>query len=264
MKNKNLILIFKVFTIIFISGFIPISVSALADSDEEIYTFRFENCTVADALREISSKSGINIISNNIITKEILSKSYTGKRLVKIISDLLRGENCAVVWNFNNGNLDSIGLYTYDEESSKGQQAVSRRISSPASNARSYSPGTRSSSRSAATRLNRSYSGSDNIKTDHNNTGIRTNNRSNNNLPNFRSSDNNNRSTRVSTQRNRGSGTSRYTTNKRKTIDNEKGSRLDEQEEVETVEDGASSAAPPEPAPEKYNGLEPPPMPPGM
>ncbi len=259
MKNKNIVLNFTVFTVILISVFFQIPVSALADGERETYTFRFENCTVADALKEISLKSGINIISNSIITKEILSKSYTDKNLDKIISDLLRGENCAVVWNYNNGTLDSIGLYTYNDKDSKGISAGTRRTGSSPANRTTVSS---SSRRSSASRSARTFNELNNTRSGSNNTGTGSNNRINNRLPNYRTSDNKNTSERVNTKRNSASGTSRYTANKRKTTENTTGSSSDESEDVAVEEE--TSSTPPEPAPEKYNGLEPPPMPPGM
>jgi hypothetical protein len=258
MKNKNIALIIRIYTVILISAFFPISVSALADSGEETFSFRFENCTVTDALIEISQKSGINIISNSIIKKEIVSKSYTDKRLDKIISDLLRGENCAVVWNYSNGSLDSIGLYTYNEEDSKrttGSNRVSRSVSN--SSRVSSSPRT-----AAVNRSNRFINELNNAGNNTDNAIIQSNKRSNNSLPNNSASDNKNISKRVSTRRNTVSDTSRYSGNKRQTVSSSTDSSSGDKEE-ETVEDETSSEVT-EPDTDKYNGLEPPPMPPGM
>jgi hypothetical protein len=44
--------------------------------------------------------------------------------LDRILADLLRGESCALVWNYSNGNLSSIGLYTFEKDS----KAISRRF----------------------------------------------------------------------------------------------------------------------------------------
>jgi hypothetical protein len=84
------------------------------------YSFRFENCTISEALREISQKSGVTIILKSDINKTIQGKSYNNRTLDKIITDLLRGENCAVVWNYNKGILASIGLYTFEKDGKGG------------------------------------------------------------------------------------------------------------------------------------------------
>ncbi|MBN1904401.1 MAG: DUF4974 domain-containing protein [Deltaproteobacteria bacterium] len=90
----------------------------------DTYTFRFDNCTISEALREISQKSGVTIILKSDINKTIQGKSYTNRTLDRIINDLMRGENCAVVWNYSKGILASIGLYTFEKDS----KLVSRRF----------------------------------------------------------------------------------------------------------------------------------------
>ena len=258
---KNLVLIITVFTVILLSGFFPISVSALADSGRDTFSFRFENTTVSDALREISKKSGINIISNSIIKKQILSKSYTDKRLDKIISDLLRGENSAVVWNYNNGSLDSIGVYIPEEDKNQGKTSGPGRISRSAGNRPSVA---RSTPNINPGRPNSSFNDLGSSR-EENNRIIRSN-RINNNLPNYPTSDNKNISKRVNTQRRTVSGRSSSTTtntNNRRSTNNKTDSRSEEEEEKDTPEENTPPEIP-EPDTEEYHGLEPPPMPPGL
>ncbi|NLA74851.1 MAG: DUF4974 domain-containing protein [Deltaproteobacteria bacterium] len=115
-KNKQLYLIIMVHTLL-LCAFLPGLGFASTDSTDKTYSFRFENCTISEALREISQKSGITIIVKSEINKIIKGKSYTDKTLDKILTDLLRGESSAVVWNYSNGSLASIGLYTFEKDS---------------------------------------------------------------------------------------------------------------------------------------------------
>ena len=105
MKNKKLILFLTTCTVIIIIAFLGTPVSALSGNSRNTFSFSFQNCTVSDALKKISEKSGIDILSNSSFKKEILRKSYVNKSLDSIIADLLRGENCAVIWNYNGGSL---------------------------------------------------------------------------------------------------------------------------------------------------------------
>ncbi len=109
----SLIIIHTVLLIFILSG----TNFASAGRTMETYSFRFENCTISEALREISQKSGVTIILKSDINKTIQGKSYTNRTLDRIIADLLRGENCAVVWNYSKGILASIGLYTFEKDS---------------------------------------------------------------------------------------------------------------------------------------------------
>jgi hypothetical protein len=111
--HTSLIIIHTVLLFCILSG----SNFASAGRAVETYSFRFENCTISEALREISQKSGVTILLKSDINKTIQGKSYTNRTLDRIIADLFRGENCAVVWNYNKGILASIGLYAFDKDS---------------------------------------------------------------------------------------------------------------------------------------------------
>jgi hypothetical protein len=115
MKIKRHISFIHLYAVIFSFTF-SAQFHASAGPEQNNFSFRFENCSITEALREISRKSGVNIIIKSDINKTILSKSYTNRKLDKIITDLLRGENCAVVWNYSRGKLASIGLYTFDKD----------------------------------------------------------------------------------------------------------------------------------------------------
>ena len=130
MEKKKPIHFYGAFAAIFFLTIVSIPVSALSENDREAYSFRFEDCTVTDALREISKKSGVKIYADGNLKKELSRKSYVNRSLDSIISDLLRGENCALVWNYyDDGNLHSIDLYTFDENDLKRTAARPTSIS---------------------------------------------------------------------------------------------------------------------------------------
>ena len=257
MVNKKLILFSAVYIVIFFPCIFSMPAAALADNNNSTFSFRFENCTVGDALMEISKKSGVNIISNSVIKKEILSKSYINRNIDTIIADLLRGENCAVVWNYYRGSLESIGLYTFDKDDSKRSATASTTVRQPLRD------------NDGGFLKNRNISETKNIRNTYfknNQIGSR---RSNNNLPNFRASDKSS-SARANLLRNFNFGAP-ISANKRRIINNKPDNRMDEEGEVKNEDSGAEDIQPapelpkPEsPKPEKYNGLEPPPMPPGV
>lgn len=275
MRNKKLTLFFTVCSLIFFCCNFPASVTALAANIGNTFSFRFENCTVADALIEISRKSGINIISNSVIKKEILSKSYVNRSLDNIIVDLLRGENCAVVWNYNKGNLESIGLYTFEKGEMKRNISGSIAFKRPVldNTADRYQKGTDTS--------NIKRTRNDYLNNINNNRNV-----PNNALTNTGSSVNKSSSRMVNKRWNSGPGTSSASVNNQRIISNRSDTSLDNRSNnrPDTGRDnsrldnsdnrsGGSSEddenkdvqpSPESPEPEKYNGLEPPPMPPGF
>ncbi len=262
MESKKLTLFVATCTAIILYALIGTTVSASPENSSNTFSFRFENCTVADALREISAKSGINIISNGTLKKEIFRKSYTNRHLDSIIKDLLRGENCAVVWNYSEGNLHTIDLYTFDENGLKrtgdGSTAINR---SGRDNNRSLLPG------------NRDIGEINQIRNRHFNNSSRSNTTSSASRTSVNKNTSRKTNTansavygtvkRTNTGGNTASGTSSVSANIRRATINNKNSEADN--ETEEEEEVINTVSPPEtPEPEIGSGLERPPMPPGL
>ncbi|MBN2418832.1 MAG: hypothetical protein JXL81_05560 [Deltaproteobacteria bacterium] len=125
MKNKKLNFFLIIFSVIILFTILRTPVSALSEKNSDNFSFLFENCTVSDALKQISDKSGIIIILKGELKKDMLTKSYNNRHIDSIISSLLRGENCSIVWNYNNGNLYSVDIHTPDENAVKGRSTGS-------------------------------------------------------------------------------------------------------------------------------------------
>jgi hypothetical protein len=276
MEYKKLILFLATcISIVFLAVFTT-PVSALSESNRNTFSFRFENCTVTDALKEISKKSGINIIITSTFKKEILRKSFVNRSLDSILADLLRGENCAVVWNYSGGNLHSIDLFTPDEGSLKrtGTRAAAIRSTGRDNTQSTFQGNTRNeginetgnnySRNRESNRLNRS-----------NTTVPIPRTTLNKDLPSLRVPVNKNYTTGINRKKTAVSGSSRaYANMRRATANNNQNTGTDEVKETinpqpsptssESSEISESPELPETPEPEKGNGLEPPPMPPGL
>jgi hypothetical protein len=266
MENKKLIYFLTTCAVIIFIAMIPAS----AFSEGKTFSFRFESCTVTDALKEISAKSGVDIISNGTIKKEILRKSYVNRTIDSIITDLIRGENCAVVWNYNDGNLFSIDLFTPDEDIARRSLAGSNRNRSTVrDNSRSPFPSVDIDAINAAR---------NNYLRDRE--ADRSNNRSSSALSASRRPVERNSSNRIKANSNTVFGTSgRGNTNSssvsgtssgvsaniRRAISNKQNNKTDNNEPVTDPQPLPGLPTLPEsPEPETGSGLEPPPMPPGL
>jgi len=258
MENKKLKLFLTIFSAaLFAILWVPGSV--MSEESGSRFSFHFENCTVSDALREISAKSGINIISKSMLKKEILRKAYNNRRLDSIISDLLRGENCAVVWNYDEGNLLSIDLYTFDENDLK-----SRGTGSYANNSSGQSPSFASRSNDEVNQIRNRYI---NTNSGRSNRSVSASRPSTQRSSVRKTISKNNpiygASARKNTRENTVFDTSRVSANiRRAAIKNQNSLKDDEAGEEEEVKNTEPAPTPEEP--EKGSGLERPPMPPGM
>jgi hypothetical protein len=83
--------------------------------EDKRLSFDFTDCDISEALSQITKVSGIKIIVNGTINKKIADKSYKNMRLDHILSDLLRGQNCAIVWHYNELGLSSINIRNFGQ-----------------------------------------------------------------------------------------------------------------------------------------------------
>jgi hypothetical protein len=81
------------------------------------WSFEFNNCTILDALKKISDRANIAIVTNYSDAEAKLNKSYNSKAIEKIIADLFKKENCAIVWQYDKEKLNGVKILVY--ESSK-------------------------------------------------------------------------------------------------------------------------------------------------
>lgn len=108
-------------TLYFVSLFLIFSVvcigtSVSLGSAKEIrkWAFDFKNCTVSDALNQISKETNIQIYFNKDLNNKFISKSYRDSSIEEIITDIFRKENFAIVWNYSESRLDIVEISTVE------------------------------------------------------------------------------------------------------------------------------------------------------
>ena len=105
-----------------------------AEGEEQLWSFRFENLSVAEVLKQLSEKTGIDITTNQSPQEKRVTKSYENETVEGIIRDIFRGASYTLVWNYSDTEMSSVGVYFFDQ----GGSRVDSRPSS--SRARSRSP----------------------------------------------------------------------------------------------------------------------------
>ena len=76
------------------------------------WSLEFSDCSVSDALNQISKVTGVKVITNKDIDKMILNKYYKDKPIDHIVTDILSRENYAIIRRFNDKRkLVSIGIW---------------------------------------------------------------------------------------------------------------------------------------------------------
>ena len=79
--------------------------AAAARQEEQAALIGFQDCTVAEAIAQLSAETGVRIEISGPIKRRIGQRVYRNRAVEEILLDLLRSENCAVVWHFRGARL---------------------------------------------------------------------------------------------------------------------------------------------------------------
>ncbi len=119
---RKLVIVFRLTFLYLFFYVICIGYNLYASSTEENnmikipkWSLEFSDCSVSDALTQISKVTGVKVITNISIDKMILNKYYKDKPIDHIVTDILSRENYAIIRSFNDKKkLVSIGIWILD------------------------------------------------------------------------------------------------------------------------------------------------------
>jgi len=96
-----------------------LSQAEAAEVEEQLWSFRFENLSVAEVLKQLSEKTGIDITTNQTPQEKRVTKSYENETVEGIIRDIFRGTSYTLVWNYGDTGISSVGVYFFDQGGSR-------------------------------------------------------------------------------------------------------------------------------------------------
>jgi hypothetical protein len=99
--------------------------------EEKRWSFNFNNASVSNALDELTSTTGINIVANQIPSNITVSKRYENETLEEIVKDLFKGQNVGLVWHYGESGIDGLDIWVLD--SAGGNPSSFSRIERPVS-----------------------------------------------------------------------------------------------------------------------------------
>ena len=210
---------------------LSVSLSYAEGVEEKLWSFKFKDCAVSDAFKQITKTSGIKITSNVPIDTKISKKAFKNKRIAQVLRNLLRGKNYVMVWHQDDKGAYSIHISILDQANQKrgkGSKPPQQTVSVI------HVGGSKDVREKAGTPSSSKGTNKANIK----------------------------EGQRSSPQPTPQSGNRPIITG---ATDSPQSSTPDKSEKKDTASLAQKqTSAPPQPAPEKTSGLEPPPMPPGV
>lgn len=93
----------------------PARSSAPDTRDDSLWSFRFDNLSVEDVLKELTRVTGIDVLTSRAPQNKRLTRSYDDETIEQIIRDVFRGLNYTLVWNYGEKGLESVGVLFFEE-----------------------------------------------------------------------------------------------------------------------------------------------------
>jgi hypothetical protein len=84
--------------------------SKASQNGDDLWSLRFDNLSVSEALKELTRATGISLYTNRSPQNKRLTKVYENQTIERILRDVFRGENYTLVWNYGEQGLESIGI----------------------------------------------------------------------------------------------------------------------------------------------------------
>jgi len=90
--------------------------------EESLYSVQFSSVSISDALKQIAQSTGIKIVTPKQLGNQVITRSYENQTVERILRDIFRDMNFALVWSYGEKGIDSVKIVTLD----KGSSAATR------------------------------------------------------------------------------------------------------------------------------------------
>jgi len=89
------------------------------------WSIDFGAISVSEAFDQLTEVTGIKISTKTHFTHKISPKRYINQDIEKIVKDILKNVNYALVWHYNEKGVESITIVAFDRNRAKGSATLS-------------------------------------------------------------------------------------------------------------------------------------------
>ena len=130
-KRLNAGLCFLLWAVCSSSIILTSSLSHASELEKQTWSLRFNNVAVGDVLKQLSEATGVEISTNKTPSTKHITRSYEDQTIENIIRDAFRGTSYALVWNYGENHLQSIGICFFDSGGGGSPNLSAARSSRP-------------------------------------------------------------------------------------------------------------------------------------
>jgi hypothetical protein len=91
-----------------------VSIGNASQEQTSSWSFDFKDEHISSVLDQISQSTGIQISTNVTIDDISLTQKFIDETAHKILSNIFRKLNCAVIWNYSRKGLTSVDVWVFD------------------------------------------------------------------------------------------------------------------------------------------------------
>ncbi len=81
---------------------------------------QFNSVSISDALKQIAQSTGIKIVTPKQLGNQVITRSYKSQTIERILRDMFRDMNFALVWSYGEKGIDSVKIVTLDKGTGAG------------------------------------------------------------------------------------------------------------------------------------------------
>jgi len=88
--------------------------------EDPLYSLQFRSVSISEALKQIAQTTGIKIVTPKQLGNQAITRSYKNQTVERILRDMFRDMNFALVWSYGEKGIDSVKIVTLDKGSGAG------------------------------------------------------------------------------------------------------------------------------------------------
>ncbi len=116
---------FRSFVLFLIVVFSTGSIAFAETKGDGGWSIDFGAISVSEAFDQLTEVTGIKISTKTHFTQKISPKRYINQDIEKILKDILKNVNHALVWHYNEKGVESITILAFDRNRAKGSATLS-------------------------------------------------------------------------------------------------------------------------------------------
>ena len=88
--------------------------------EEARYSLQFRSVSISEALKQIAQATGIKIVTPMELGNQVITRSYENQTIERILKDMFRDMNIALVWSYGEKGIESVKIVTLDKGTGAG------------------------------------------------------------------------------------------------------------------------------------------------